>query len=462
MGFWARDMARQHRSSDINDSAYQFSLALPFSYAHLAAICRRKLLLELFGEDSAATVCPEYCCDVCQMPTLVQEDRKSELTLLIQAVNELKNMGEVKVTEWLRGGEISWMQKVIKSDPSAYNRSPSNLSKEWWRMFIRQVSAVGFILRSIKPATFGANIQGAYALLEPTSKGRDAIAKDDPVLLPECASLQSLITTAREKTNSKHRTGKGKHMLTILKRLLNDEENWLKLTSSNKERYLFPGWHDSNVGNALYYTDDVTMLPQFSGEHHLWQDIQLGQASTSKNAMSVVINGRKESLNYWMARCNGVKKCSKCDHVLPNVCVKNICKSHPGASLETTGNCAVEFVYVFPANIKDNRRWIGGIIHSDVISPCKNLHNHPVDLSLSHKLSTMVTSAIQKSIDENPYLITCQMACGQGIGYRPGSADMAGTSYERLNYHKNKALKQSGIVMKGMHIITEMEAIADT
>ena len=52
-------------------------------------------------------------------------------------------------------------------------------------------------------------------------------------------------------------------------------------------------------------------------------------------------------------------------------------------------------------------------------------------------------------------------ACGQGIGYRPGSADIAGTSYERLNYHKNKALKESGIVMKGGHIITEMEAIAD-
>jgi len=27
-------------------------------------------------------------------------------------------------------------------------------------------------------------------------------------------------------------------MLPILKRLIDDEENWLKLTSSNKERYL--------------------------------------------------------------------------------------------------------------------------------------------------------------------------------------------------------------------------------
>ena len=36
VGFWAIDMARQHRPSDIDDSAHQFSAALPFSYAHLA------------------------------------------------------------------------------------------------------------------------------------------------------------------------------------------------------------------------------------------------------------------------------------------------------------------------------------------------------------------------------------------------------------------------------------------
>ena len=50
--------------------------------------------------------------------------------LLIQTVNELKKMGEVNVTEWLRGGEFAWMQKVTKSDPFTYNKRPPNLSKE--------------------------------------------------------------------------------------------------------------------------------------------------------------------------------------------------------------------------------------------------------------------------------------------------------------------------------------------
>jgi len=140
-------------------------------------------------------------------------------------------------------------------------------------MFIHQVSAAGFILQSVKPTTFRASIQGAYALLEPTSKGRDAIAKGSPVLLPECTHLQSLIATARTKVDSKHRTGKGKYMVPILKRLTNDEENWLKLTSSNKERYLFPGWHDSN--KAMLFTT-LTMSPCF---HSTVEDIIYGKIS---------------------------------------------------------------------------------------------------------------------------------------------------------------------------------------
>jgi len=66
--------------------------------------------------------------------------------------------------------------------------------------------------------------------------------------------------------------------------------------------------------------------------------------------------------------------------------------------LDTTGSCAVEFVNVFPADPKDNRRCIGGIICSEVASHSRNLHSHPVSLSLSHKLSSMVTTVTQKKL----------------------------------------------------------------
>ena len=293
------------------DLLKEFSKALPFSYAHLAALCRRKVLVQLFGEDPATAICPEYCCNVCEMPTVLQKDRKLKLCVLVQTINELPSLGEVKVTEWVRGGEIAWMRNVNRHDPTAYNSSPPGLSKEWWRIFIRQVSASGYILRTVKPAAFGISIQGAYAHLEVTEKGRNAISKDAPVLLPESTLFKdqlSLATaTARRQNGSKQRTGKGKHLLPILKNLLTDEENWLRLMPDNKETYQFPGWHDTIVGNVLYYTDNVTDLPQHSGDHHLWHDIQFSKAGTTKNTMSVVINEKKENLSYWMSQCSGVK-----------------------------------------------------------------------------------------------------------------------------------------------------------
>ena len=116
---------------------------------------------------------PEQCCDVCDQQIGLLTDRKSELALLVQAIDELKNLGEVKITEWIRGSNVAWMQSIVKSNPSAHGKSPHGLSKEWWRYFIRQCSAVGYIVRLVKPATFGTatSIQGAYAQLEPTLKG---------------------------------------------------------------------------------------------------------------------------------------------------------------------------------------------------------------------------------------------------------------------------------------------------
>ena len=54
-----------------------------------------------------------------------------------------------------------------------------------------------------------------------------------------------------------------------------------------------------------------------------------------------------------------------------------------------------------------------------------------------------------------------QIASGQGLGYRPGSVDIAGNSYGRLDYHRKKALKEYGLNSKGIHMVSEMEKIAD-
>ena len=60
----------------------------------------------MFGETEDIS-CPANCCDVCQMEPAILHERREELSILIQAINELGEMGEVKVTEWVRDGQIA-------------------------------------------------------------------------------------------------------------------------------------------------------------------------------------------------------------------------------------------------------------------------------------------------------------------------------------------------------------------
>ena len=315
------------------------------------------MLLELFGENSCDMVCPEQCCDVCDQKMGLLGDKKLELTLLLQAIDELKNVGEVKITEWIRGGNVAWMQNVTKLSPSAYGKSPLGLSKEWWRSFIRQCSAAGYILHTVKPATFEAAscVQGAYAQLEPTPKGRDAVSSDHPTLLSEINEVGKPISKISDvpKIVTK-RIGKGKHLLPTLKSLLCANENWLPLET--KEMYQYPGMHKSLVGNALYYTENVESLPHFSDPHFLWSAIQLSKTSSTKSRLTMEIDSKVEGLNYWLSHCNGVKKCEECDHVLPKSYSKNNCKEHPEADLITTEIFPVEFIYVYPQNAEDKKK----------------------------------------------------------------------------------------------------------
>jgi len=129
------------------------------------------------------------------------------------------------------------------------------LSKEWWRSFIRQCSAMGYILRMVKPGAASC-VQGAYTQLEPTPKGRDAVSSDHPTLLPEINEVSKPVSKISDapKVVTK-RIRKGKHLLPMLKSLLCANENWIPLET--KEIYQYRGLHRSLVGNALYYTENI-------------------------------------------------------------------------------------------------------------------------------------------------------------------------------------------------------------
>lgn len=280
-------------------------------------------------------------------------------------------------------------------------------------------------------------------------------------ILQECKSSKNRKCISNEMNPVRKRNGKGKHILPILKKLIEERENWKELSEDNKENYQFPGSHDSVSGNVLYHTPDISKLPHYSDTepHFLWSDIQLSKSSTSKNKFDVKVESKMEELVYWISQCKGVKKCSGCDHVVPNSYIKNNCTSHPNAELIQVKNCPVEFVYIFPVNcMSDHRRWSGGIIRSVDVTKEKNLHNHPVRQSLSHKLPKRLKSDITRTVEDNPYLKTRQLASGHGLGYRP---DVSANSYGRLDYQRKRALKESGLTVKGVTVIAEMEAIAD-
>ena len=77
-------------------------------------------------------------------------------------------------------------------------------------------------------------------------------------------------------------------MLSKIKDLLAKKENQIELAGCDKERYQYPGSHDSNCGNVLYLTSDITKLPLYSEQHFLWTDIQLGKTSTKQLLLSMV------------------------------------------------------------------------------------------------------------------------------------------------------------------------------
>ena len=84
-----------------------------------------------------------------------------------------------------------------------------------------QVSAAG----SVKHIMFLLGQLMLYCIQQVTAI-MPCIAGNDPMLLSDCVDLQQLVTctTSSEKSSSKQCTGKGKHILPIVKRLLSEEE----------------------------------------------------------------------------------------------------------------------------------------------------------------------------------------------------------------------------------------------
>ena len=120
-----------------------FSQSWKYVNAHLAGVCRRKILLELFGEEESCAISSGNCCDVCQTTVTCHEDCKEELKVLIDALDKLGCKGEVKISEWIRGSKVSWTDAFDKYYLSYGNHQGKDINH--WRRFIKQCHVLSLI-----------------------------------------------------------------------------------------------------------------------------------------------------------------------------------------------------------------------------------------------------------------------------------------------------------------------------
>ena len=279
-----------------------------------------------------------------------------------------------KLAQFLRGSNLAWIKELANFDlksSKAYGKSPPQLSLEWWRLFARQCSVAGYLIRKVDCGTFQGRHGGVFSYFEVSPKGRDTIAGDKDVLLPplvlsalipskRCHGLQS--GTQLEAVQKKKRTGRGSNPLSTVRDLVSNKENWQHITS--KEQHQLPGVSTRATLNTIFFSSDISQLPQYVEEkpHFLWEDIQLSKGKLNPDrCITLNVDGSDESVFYRIAPCNGIKLCSAtdCQHVQTRNSKKNLCPTHPGSPTINTENCPVVFIYLFPQNFtSDNRRLV--------------------------------------------------------------------------------------------------------
>lgn len=214
IGFWARDMAG---STDTNNL---FSNALLISYSHLSVVWKVQMLISMFGEFEEISY---NCCDVCQMEVASLHERREEFRFM-QSTSQAK--WEVEVTDWTWGGQIVWMESA--NNEFAHRKSPI----EWWRSFIHQCSAAGYI--SCYKACFIWK-HNTGILCQPT-KGQKY--SNHSVLLPNiyrrCNSENAIEQQRAIMSGELAFQTNRESILPFLKQLLKKKENWRDITTENK------------------------------------------------------------------------------------------------------------------------------------------------------------------------------------------------------------------------------------
>jgi len=237
----------------------------------------------------------------------------------------------------------------------------------FWRTFIKQCSVISLVQLELKSMIKGSGLYAVNGVYYVTSKGREALVESGTLLLPNKSTGGKETTSATAQGDvtlqaKKKRLGNGSNVLTTVRKFLSESENWF--TIENKSSYQFPGVLPKPCFQQLFYTENLSNLPQCCEDpHFMWKDIQLSKGQLNRDRLiNVEILGKTEEVYYRSAPCLGVKICPQggCSHVVP-IRDKRNCPEH-NITLEKTYDCPVVFVYMHPKCSADSRRWFGGIV----------------------------------------------------------------------------------------------------
>jgi len=130
-GAWIRK--HFHNSEHVKRVLKEFSNSWQYVMLHLAAKCRRQMLLELFSEEAISKEDGENCCDVCMHKGKEEGthvDCHGELAILVDAIDTIGDKGEVKLAQWIRGTSLQWTNDYSKS-ANSYGNSPGHTEMLW-------------------------------------------------------------------------------------------------------------------------------------------------------------------------------------------------------------------------------------------------------------------------------------------------------------------------------------------
>ena len=315
--------------------------------------------------------------------------------------------------------------KVRNSDSSLQTfgcGTELNHSNEEWRVLIRQAWLKGFLSRLLAIGS-GHNMMNdiAFATYTVADTGI-ALLKNvelQEVLLPKVNKklVPATNTDSTPSTDQQvihQRKGKGSHALSIAQELISDKSNWFEIKSSDD--YNFPGVFTTPFPQRLGYCEDISKLPncEVSDPHFLYSDIQFGKGKARpKRLIKMNIDGKNESVYYRFAPCGGVKRCAMhtdgCSYVVSTNELKP-CHQHPESKLVRSGECPVEFFYIWPEDTEDKRRWLTGLVRANSMEEC-DLHNHPHHKE--RKIPVKVDTDIRRAMIDNPHLKTSDVITGK-------------------------------------------------